>query len=662
MKIKNKIIGVLILIVLFSAAIVCISQRMPYSVLAAESATQRECIVLPEWRICFSDSDHTAKLRSSQAGKRLTGRGKKIYDLLAVEIKKIAAAEKASTQFTIPVEDLADQLQYSQDELGVSLDSKEEQQKAMGRFMEREVITGEELHVVYNTLLVDFPYELYWYDKAADESFILSLDGVEIRNDSIQGKCLCVEDAVLTFGFLVDGYYGSEYRTNADRMEIAKKAAANAQKIVEEAAGMSDYRKLVYYREKICALTSYNAQAAQTKSPGNQNPWQLVYVFDEDSTTNAVCEGYAKAFQYLCDLTAFADEGIYSYIVTGTIAGDAGEGPHMWNIVHVGEYGNYLADVTNCDKGMIGEEDQLFLAASVYGNMSDGYRFKVSSKQVTYKYQEEMINIYSKEDLSLVMGQALKESDIHVHTWEETQTVDATCTFPGKRVVVCSVCGRAKVEELPAIGHAYEVTVIRSKDKNTCTIALACKNDSSHRLVQYEGDAITEHQIVELEVKELDGRWKYTLKMDVRDLTVGNVLWAYRLDPETGKCRIEDGRTKYMVREDGSIDVSLRENETYRLLNTAEAETVNQEILKTITPKKPSVVVEKGKSVKFYLSSGLDMENVKNIVYTSSNKAVVKVSPNGKITAKKAGTALVKAKVTLKNEMVRVVSMKIKVK
>lgn len=662
MKKKNMIKYVLLPITIFFAAAGCISQRAPSSVLAAESKLPWEDIVLPEWRMCFSDSGNMAKLCSSHAGNGLTGRAKKIYDLLAVEIRKIAAAEKTSTQFTISVEELADQLQYSQEELGITLDSKEEQQKAIGRFMEREVITGEEMHVVYNALLADFPYELYWYDKAADGSFILSLDGAQIKNDSVKGKCLCVENADLTFGFLVDGYYGSEYRTNADRMETARKAAANAQKIIEEAAGMSDYRKLVYYREKICALTSYNAQAAQTKSPGNQNPWQLVYVFDEDSTTNAVCEGYAKAFQYLCDLTAFADEGIYSYIVTGTIAGDTGEGPHMWNIVHVGEYGNYLVDVTNSDRGMIGEDGQLFLAGSVFGNKTDGYCFQVSSKQVTYKYQDEMNSIYSSEDLILVNGSALKESDMHVHVWDETQTVDATCTVPGKRVAVCSVCGKAKAEELPAIGHTFEATVIRSQDKNTDTIALACKNDSSHRLVQYAGDAKTEHQIVELDVKESDGSWKYTLKMDVGDLTVGNVLWAYRLDTETGKYRMEDGRIKYTVEEDGSIVVSLRKNEIYRLLNTAEAETVNQKILKTITPKKPSMVVRKGKSVKFYLSSSLDMENVRNIVYTSSNKAVAKVFQNGKITAKKAGTAYVKAKVTLKNGMVRVVPVKIKVK
>lgn len=30
---------------------------------------------------------------------------------------------------------------------------------------------------------------------------------------------------------------------------------------------------------------------------------ELIWVFDGDSSTNVVCEGYAKAFQYLCDLS-----------------------------------------------------------------------------------------------------------------------------------------------------------------------------------------------------------------------------------------------------------------------------------------------------------------------------------------------------------------------
>ena len=62
---------------------------------------------------------------------------------------------------------------------------------------------------------------------------------------------------------------------------------------------------------------------------------------------------------------------------------------------------------------------------------------------------------------------------------------------------------------------------------------------------------------------------------------------------------------------DGSITVSLPENETYQFLNTEEAAAVNKSILKTVAPQKQAAA-----------------------------------SSNGKITAKKAGTAVIKAKVT----------------
>ena len=56
------------------------------------------------------------------------------------------------------------------------------------------------------------------------------------------------------------------------------------------------------------------------------------------------------------------------------------------------------------------------------------------------------------------------------------------------------------------------------------------------------------------------------------------------------------------------------------------------------------------------------MENVDKITYTSSKKSVVTVNKNGKITAKKKGTAKVKAVVTLKDGTKKTVTMKVKVK
>ena len=56
------------------------------------------------------------------------------------------------------------------------------------------------------------------------------------------------------------------------------------------------------------------------------------------------------------------------------------------------------------------------------------------------------------------------------------------------------------------------------------------------------------------------------------------------------------------------------------------------------------------------------MANVDKITYTSSKKSVATVNKNGKITAKKKGTAKVKAVVTLKDGTKKTVTMKVKVK
>ena len=63
---------------------------------------------------------------------------------------------------------------------------------------------------------------------------------------------------------------------------------------------MDDYGKLCYFRDAICSLTDYNHEAVADKVYGD--PWQLVWVFDGKPNTKVVCEGYAKAFQYLAGM------------------------------------------------------------------------------------------------------------------------------------------------------------------------------------------------------------------------------------------------------------------------------------------------------------------------------------------------------------------------
>ncbi len=144
------------------------------------------------------------------------------------------------------------------------------------------------------------------------------------------------------------------------------------------------------------------------------------------------------------------------------------------------------------------------------------------------------------------------------------------------------------------------------------------------------------------------------------DLTAGNSLFVYRLD-ETGTYSMVNDQT-YKISADGSILLSLPHNQSYQLLNAAKAEEISRSILNKAAPQQVSAVIKKGKSINMRLDSGLHPANVKSIAYTSSKKAVAKVSANGKVTAKKAGKAVIRAKVTLKNGAVTTVSMEVRVK
>jgi hypothetical protein len=165
---------------------------------------------------------------------------------------------------------------------------------------------------------------------------------------------------------------------------------------------------------------------------------------------------------------------------------------------------------------------------------------------------------------------------------------------------------------------------------------------------------------VTLTVKDSDGSIKYTVKADAGDLTAENSLKVYSVDSTTGEYVMVNAKT-YTVDANGSVSVSLADG-NYVLVTKSEANAINKAIKATIKPAKTKATVKKDKNTTFKLSSKLNKSNIKKITYSTSKKSVAKVSKSGKITAKKKGTATIKAKVTLKNGTTKTVQMKIKVK
>lgn len=292
--------------------------------------------------------------------QRLQGEyNKKIYAVLKEKVKEVAAGKETNTIFKISLQGITS--------------------AAGGKI---------DIPSIMQYLLMDCPYELYWFDKT--------------KGVGATGSGLTV-----TISFAVaDEYKVGDY-TVSSNLATVHTAAENARRIVEKYEGQSDYEKMVGYRKEICDLVSYNTDAAKPTTPYG-NPWQLIWVFDKDATTNVVCEGYAKAFQYLCDMSDFANATCYT--VTGTMYGATGAGPHMWNIVTLGGK-NYLVDVTNCDEGTVGADDKLFLAGAD-GSISSGY---IVNGSVGYIYDKEQILLYDNTILTLSNSKYIPKTSFTVN-------------------------------------------------------------------------------------------------------------------------------------------------------------------------------------------------------------------------------------------------------
>ena len=282
-------------------------------------------------------------LYANYGEQSLTGIDRAVYRCLKRRVQEVAAGNRASTIFEIPYAELEQE--------GGSSDK----------------VTYVSMYRVLEVLMRDCPYELYWFDTTKSFAYggVWGTFQVHLQVSA-------------------DYQNGDSYTVNSAKLGTVRTAVARAKQIVSECSGLGDYEKLQAYKNRICDLTSYNYLAANTNQAYG-DPWQLIYVFDGDPETKVVCEGYAKAFQYLCDLSSFRSN-IICYTMTGVMMenGQNGQG-HMWNIVHMNDGKNYLVDVTNCDDMPEQYSNILFLAGTSNGSRSSGYTFHLWS-DLTYTY------------------------------------------------------------------------------------------------------------------------------------------------------------------------------------------------------------------------------------------------------------------------------------
>ena len=337
-----------------------------------------------------AESSGNTASRPATYAVALNEAAKSVYDKLVPEIKAIANGERASS--IVEVEGL--NITYYKSDLGldklVTGNSFSNEAQAKIKQMFTADVSADAL---LTSLIAHLPYELYWFDKTNGIQMSYRMTGTDeyVTIISVEVTFHVSQDYAVIEG---DSYYPTVPDTA--KTGAAKTAAATAAQVVAENQGKGAYSKLVAYREYITNAVDYNFGAAYTANYPYGDPWQLIYVFDGDPNTNVVCEGYSKAFKYLCDLTwTDSDPEVACYLPTGTMDGGTGAGLHMWNIVSIGGV-NYLTDITNCDSGTTGAPDQLFLCGAE-GSVDASYAAATTNGTVTYVYDKNTKDIYDQE-------------------------------------------------------------------------------------------------------------------------------------------------------------------------------------------------------------------------------------------------------------------------
>lgn len=287
--------------------------------------------------------------------------------------------------------------------------------------------------LILDAIYHDCPYEFFWYYGASY--------GYYSNND-------------LTFWFYPSPYYRpSSYNDDSPTIDTVKlqratTAANTAAAIVSEYAALSDYDKLCAYADKICSLVEYDYDAANNNTFSlDVSPWSLVNVFDGDSSTNVVCEGYSEAFQYLCDNSTFTND-IEVYCATGN--------NHKWNIVRINGV-SYLMDVTHCDDGNCAYRGPKFLAGAEGSIASGYYIYDYYTGPFNYVYYPDTIDLWGDGEDSILK---LSETDLDPDSLVESDSEPIYGTFNGSPAWVDSN-GNLLINEdnFPSANFRQEISI-----------------------------------------------------------------------------------------------------------------------------------------------------------------------------------------------------------
>lgn len=194
----------------------------------------------------------------------------------------------------------------------------------------------------------------------------------------------------------VDKSYRGADEFTLDRSTLQKvtTAESTAEQVISDNSGKGIYDTIRAYADWISEHVSYDHSWDSTPDSEitSNSPWSMIAVFDNDPSTNVVCEGYSKAFQYLMDHTQrFVDAGIVSKLVTSTKLVDGNDNGHMWNVVTI-DGKNYIVDVTWYDNDSDSYNDSYLLGGQATVDAdTEGY----------HTYDQDTTDFYTQDELRL---------------------------------------------------------------------------------------------------------------------------------------------------------------------------------------------------------------------------------------------------------------------
>lgn len=342
----------------------------------------------------------------------LAGNTKKLYTIILSGMKKIATGKTNSTKIKISLKAIGLNKKVTKKQLGVSSFTNSKGQVTTTTQKKLFSYLNVNFLKVFDQIYLEDPFDTYWFDYYSgyfpfETSYKYGLYA-KIKGNTIQ---FTSHSGYMMLDLPVAREYGSNYKITVAARKRANNAINNIKRIVAENANVSDYNKLVNYRNEICSLVTYDDDAMNAGSTNHySDPWNLISVFDGDPNTNVVCEGYSKAFAYLCDLTKWQNPSIKAYTVTGTCEltnSTQGAVNHMWNLVHMPDGKNYIVDLTNSDDIEGTNNDLLFMvgadsaSASKY---SHTLTLNNASYTINYVYDQQCKSVFTTKERTVVNG------------------------------------------------------------------------------------------------------------------------------------------------------------------------------------------------------------------------------------------------------------------